>query len=87
MKSFHELSPATQRRLAAMRDPRVPEGYTPRPVGRPKGTPQSLEARRRISAARSGDPAFLAKKASRAIKDLLDIYGSVEAVIKELQRV
>jgi hypothetical protein len=59
----------------------------PKPIGRPKGTPQSLETRRRISAARSGDPAFLAKKASKAIKDLIDVYGSLEAVIKELERV
>jgi len=85
-KKWEELQPRTQGLLARRGDPRVPEGFTVNSVGRPKGTPQTIEARRRISAARTGAEDFIAKKTARAIKDLIDVFGTREAIIEELQR-
>lgn len=75
-KNWDELGKARQRALFYAKDPRVPKGWLPAPIGRPKGTPQSMETRRKISAARHGDENFVARRVSAAVDILLQVYGS-----------
>jgi hypothetical protein len=82
MKQWNELSYAMQKRLYAKGDPRVPADFKPKPVGRPKGVKMSLEVRRRMANNR-GDVTL---RVARAIETLIKVYGSREAIIKELQR-
>lgn len=87
-KSWDQLSLSAQKRLHAKRDPRVPADFIPdiRPVGRPKGMRLSLETRRRMSAARTRSDDYIARKTAGAIGMLLDIFGTREAIVKEIMR-
>lgn len=76
MKDFEDLSYANQKRLYNKGDPRVPEGWKPKPVGRPKGFKMSEASKRRMVNSR-GDSA---RRVARAINTLLLVYGTPEAI-------
>jgi hypothetical protein len=86
--TWDELSPSTKDYYAKRGDPRVPADYpfVKRPVGRPKGTPQSLETRQKLSGMRFKDDAARARRVAKAIAVLMLAYGSVDAIIRELRR-
>lgn len=81
-KKWEDLSYSVQKRLYAKGDPRVPEGFKPKPHGRPKGVKMPLEVRRRMANSR-GDATL---RVARAIETLLKIYGSRDEIILELAR-
>lgn len=82
---WEDLLPSTQKRLAAQGDPRVPKDYVRRPVGRPKGSPATPEARRKLSLHYMSDPVRRAQRVAEAVRVLLLAYGDVDGIIKALR--
>lgn len=87
-RDWNVLDYLTQKRLYNSGDPRVPVGWKPKPSGRPVGYKMTDEskAKMRTTKLTKLSPETQCKKAAEAVKVLLEVYGSKEAVLKALQQ-